>query len=683
MPAAMRRKLCLVGLLALVAPFALPQTASPAKTPEMARILVQFDKSTGAARRQALIGRVDGRRVATVHRLGTAIVRVPAAEKWRALALLRRQAGVSYAEADGIVHAFLAVNDPYSIAPYASWPLANPLFPDAWDLTTGNSSVTVAVVDSGVQPGLPDLGTLTAGYDFVNNDSDPADDEGHGTAVAGVIAAQGNNGIGIAGVCWKCRIMPVKVLDSTGSGTDSWVASGITWVVDHGADVINLSLGGTENSSTLAGAVSYALENGVVVVAAAGNDGIDPILGITPNYPAAYRGVISVGGVKEDNSRYEWSNHGSWVQVGAPGCTNTTSRSGSYIVGDCITTGFLGTSAATPFVAGLAGLARSYNLAATSTSVVSEIEGHTTPLPSADFVNGLIDTQATLVNIASAPAGPVASFGTSTASGIFPLAVSFSNTSTNATSYSWSFGDGTSSTATSPTHTFTAMGSYNVTLKASDGSSKRLANAVITVAAPAPVAAFTAGKSSDRAPLKISFSNTSSNAGSYLWSFGDGSTGSSDESPTHTFRKSGTFTVTLTATGPGGTATTTKTIKVSKALPDLALSLSRKSSKPRSGYRLSSFLVKLRNQGGAADGRVKVTIKLPAGSSLAGISSRGRKCTRTTRRVVCSFGTLKAGKSAKLSFAARVTKRATVKAVASGKNAEISRANNTARAKTS
>jgi PKD repeat protein len=672
----MRRKLCLVGLLALVAPFALPQTASAAKTPETARILVQFNKSTGAARQQALIGRVDGRRVATVHRLGTAIVRVPAAEKWRALALLRRQAGVSYAEADGIVHAFLAVNDPYSIAPYASWPLANPLFPEAWDITTGDPTVTVAVVDSGVQSGLPDMGALTAGYDFVNNDSDPADDEGHGTAVAGVIAAQGNNGIGIAGICWKCQIMPVKVLDSTGSGTDSWVASGITWAVDHGADVINMSLGGTENSSTLAGAVSYALENGVVVVAAAGNDGIDPILGITPNYPAAYSGVISVGGDDETNTRYVWSNHGPWVEVDAPGLTNSTGWSGSYV-------GFAGTSAASPFVAGLAGLARSYNLPATGSSVTSAIEStaQAATIPSGNSAHGLIDAQATLVSIASAPAGPVASFSASTASGTFPLAVSFSNTSTNAISYSWSFGDGTSSTATSPTHTFTAMGSYNVTLKASDGSSWRLANAVITVAAPAPLAAFAAGKSSGRAPLTISFSNKSSNATSYAWSFGDGSS-SSDESPTHTFRNSGTFTVTLTATGLGGTATATRTINVSKALPDLALSLSRKSSKLKSGYRLSSFVVKLRNRGAAADGRVKVTIKLPSGSSFAGISSRGRKCTRTTRRVVCSFGTLKAGKSAKFSFAARVTRRVTVKAVASGKNAEISRANNTARART-
>lgn len=681
MPAAMRRKLCLVGLLALVASFALPQTASPAKTPEMARILVQFDKSTGAARRQALIGRVDGRRVATVHRLGTAIVRVPAAEKWRALALLRRQAGVSYAEADGIVHAFLAVNDPYSIAPYASWPLINPLFPGAWDLTTGNSSVVVAVVDSGVQTGHPDLGTLTAGWDFVNNDGDPADDNvadhGHGTLVAGVIAAQGNNGIGIAGTCWGCRIMPVKVLDSSGSGTDSWVASGITWAVDHGADVINLSLGGTENSLTLAGAVNYALGRGVVVVAAAGNDGEDATLGTTPNYPAAYDGVISVGGVdgSNSNSRYAWSNHGSWVEVDAPGCTNSTTLGSSY-------TGFCGTSTASPFVAGLAGLARSFNLSASSSSVTSAIEDTAQALTSGNSVHGLIDAQATLARVASASAGPIASFSPSAVSGAAPLSVTFTNTSTNATSYTWSFDDGTSSTVTSPTHTFTAMGSYEVTLVASDGSSSRLANTTITVAAPAPVASFTVSASSGHAPLSVRFGNRSRNASSYLWSFGDSSASSIEASPTHTFAKAGTFTVTLTATGPGGTATRTATITVAEPLPDLALNLSRKSSKLRSGHRLSSFVVKLKNGGKAVDSGVKVTIKLPAGARFVSVSSRGRKCARTKRRVTCSFGTVAAGQSAKLSFGARVTKRATVKATASGISAETTLANNTARAKT-
>jgi len=665
----MQRKLFLLVSLALVAPFALPQTAAAAKT---ARILVHFGKHTGAARQEALIGRVDGHRLATVHRLGTAVVRVPAAEKRRALALLRRQPGVSYAEVDGIVHASaLAINDPDSLFGSSPiWPLANPLFPDAWDLTTGDSSVIVAVVDSGVQSGHPDLGTLTAGYDYVNGDSNPADDNGHGTSVAGIIAAQGNNGIGIAGVCWKCEIMPVKVLDYSGSGTDSWVASGITWAVDHGADVINMSLGGPDPSTTLQDAVDYALANGVVVVAAAGNDGVTAL-----NYPAAYSGVISVGAVDASNTRYPWSNYGSWVQVDAPGCTNSTTIGSAY-------GSFCGTSAATPFVAGLAGLARSFNLAASSSSVTSAIEGSTQTLASGNSVHGLIDAQATLASVAPASAGPVASFTPSAVSGTAPLTVVFTNTSANATSYAWSFGDGTSSTSTSPTHTFAAAGSYNVTLVASDGSNSRLENAIITVAAPKPVISFTASKNSGRAPLSVSFSSKSSNTTSYLWSFGDDSAGSSDASPTHTFEYAGTFTVTLTATGPGGTATATRTIEVSKPLPDLALSLSRKTSKLQSGYRLSSFVARLKNRGGAADGRVTVTIRLPGGASFSSVSSRGRKCAWTRSRAVCSFGTLAAGKSAKLSFVARVTRRASVKATAAGRGTETSLANNVARAKT-
>lgn len=670
----MRRKLYLPVLLALVALFALPESAVAART---ARILVHFDKTTTAAEQKALIERVGGRKVDTVRRLGTIVVSVPAVEEKKALSLLERQAGVAYAEKDGVIRAFAtSVNDPYSIAPYATWPLVNPLFPEAWDITTGAASVVVAVVDSGVETNHPDLGTLTAGYDFVNNDSDPADDFGHGTEVAGIIAAQGNNGIGIAGTCWGCQIMPVKVLNSSGAGSDSGVANGIIWATDHSADVINLSLGGPGDSTTLATAITYAQQRGVVVVAAAGNDGEDPVWATTPNYPAAYSGVISVGGVDESDNRYSWSNHGPWVQVDAPGCANSTTVGSSY-------RGFCGTSTATPFAAGLAGLARSYNLAATSLSVVAAIENtaQDATIPFGNSVNGLIDAQAALADIVSAPAGPVASFTASALSGTMPLSVSFSNTSTNATSYAWSFGDGTSSTDSSPSHTFSTLGSFNVTLVASDGSNSRLANAMITVAAPAPVASFSMSKSSGRAPLSVSFSNTSSNASSYLWSFGDGTPYSSATAPTHTFTKAGAFTVTLTANGLGGVKTASKTVTVSKALPDLAVSLTRKASRLVKGTRLTGFKVRLRNRGGTADRGVKLTITLPAGVRFKSVSARGRSCRRTPRVLRCSVGTLSAGNVATLSFVAKVGSRSKVKAAASGKLSEISLANNTARVK--
>ncbi len=679
----MRLRICALTLATLIALPLSPQVAAAANT---VRILVHFDKHTGAARQRALIGRVGGHRVATVPRLGTAIVRVPAVEKRQAISLLRRQPGVAYAETDGIVHAYaVSINDPYSTSDSAPlWPLADPLFPDAWSLTTGDSNVVVAVVDSGVQADHPDLlGRVTPGYDFVNNDTNPADDEGHGTAVAGIIAAQGNNGIGPAGICWKCRIMPVKVLDSSGAGSDTDVANGVIWAADHGADVINMSLGGTSSSQTLADAVGYAQGLGVVVVAAAGNDG-ETGSATTPNYPAAYSGVIAVGGVDKNEARYSWSNHGAWVMVDAPGCTNTTWINSLYVVAP-EPGNFCGTSGASPFVAGLAGLARSYNLSATASSVVSSIETTSqlpTPPTTGNSVHGSIDANAALENVATAPAGPLASFAASAVSGTLPLSVSFSNSSTNATSYVWSFGDGASSTATSPSHTFTTAGSYNATLIASDGSSSRLASETITVAEPPPRATFAMSKDSGRAPLSVRFANSSSNASSYLWSYGDGSTGSSEASPAHTFAKAGTYTVTLTATGPGGQATARKTITVSKPLPDLVLSLSRTASRKVNGDRLSSFVARLGNRGGAADRGVKITITLPAGSSFKSVTSAGRGCTRTKHRASCSFGTLSAAKNVKLRFVVAVTARANVRATVSGKTTEISLTNNAANSKT-
>jgi PKD repeat protein len=671
-----------VALIALPSSAQAVQAASAAKP---VRILVHFERHTGAARQRALIKRIGGHRLATVRRLGTAIVRVPAAERKQALSLLRRQPGVAYAETDGVAHAFapVTVNDP--LLNSSSWPLANPLFPDAWSLTTGNSNVVVAVVDSGVQADHPDLGgRVLPGYDFVNNDNNPADDEGHGTAVAGIIAAQANNGIGIAGVCWKCKILPVKVLDSSGSGADSWIASGIIWATDHGADVINMSLGGTDSSQTLADAVSYTQAHGVVVVAAAGNDGEDPTLATTPNYPAAYSGVISVGAVDALDEAYFFSNHGSWVMVDAPGCTNTTWIPSTYIFGSDLGN-FCGTSASSPFVAGLAGLVRSYNLSATASRVVSSIE-NTAQLPvapaSGNSLHGRIDAKAALENILSAPVGPVASFSASVLSGTAPLRVSFSNSSTGAISYAWSFGDGASSTASSPTHTFSAVGTYDVTLTASNGSGSSLANATITVAAPLPLASFTMSKSSGHAPLSVSFTNRSTNADSYLWSFGGGTADSIEASPTHTFAKAGTYTVTLTATGPGGRATASRTITVAKPLPDLALSLSRKASTAKRGYHRSSFVVRLRNRGGTVDGAVKVSITLPSGSTFTSVSAGGHKCTRTKRRAACSLGTFSAGKSATLSFVVKASKRANLRVAAAGKAAESSLANNVARAKT-
>jgi thermitase len=224
------------------------------------------------------------------------------------------------------------------------WGLKQTRVDQVWNTVRGNNRVIVAVLDTGVNP-LPDLRTrMLPGYDFVNGDSNPADDNGHGTMAAGVVAAGGHNRTGVAGICWNCRILPVKVLNAKGSGSYTAIAQGIRFAADRGASVISLSLGGSADSSILRDAVTYAEQKGALIVAAAGNRGVS-----APHYPAAIPSVLSVGGVTVTGARYSWSNYGSWVDVTAPGCNPAQGPSGA--IGQ-----YCGTSSAAPFVAGVAGL---------------------------------------------------------------------------------------------------------------------------------------------------------------------------------------------------------------------------------------------------------------------------------------------------------------------------------------
>lgn len=229
-----------------------------------------------------------------------------------------------------------------------SWSLAKVNVPGAWKVTTGAAETVVAVLDTGVDPTHPDLqGALVPGYDTVNEDADATDDHGHGTMVAGVIAARANNGIGVAGACWRCSVMPVKVIGANGLGAAPDVAEGILWATANGAQVINMSFTLSAPDDAVAAAVEYARSRGVVLVAAAGNTGTADV-----TYPAAYPGVVSVAGSDAADARYGWSSYGSWVGLAAPGCNLTTVPGGGY--GD-----FCGTSSASAFVSGLAGLVRS------------------------------------------------------------------------------------------------------------------------------------------------------------------------------------------------------------------------------------------------------------------------------------------------------------------------------------
>ncbi|MBO3738784.1 S8 family serine peptidase [Actinoplanes flavus] len=295
---------------------------------------------------------------------------------------------VSYVEPTPTASALLTPNDPvYS----EQWGTKIVKAPAAWNVTTGSPDVTVAVVDTGVTAVSDIAGRVLPGYDFVNDDADPTDDNGHGTLAATVIAAAGDNDTGLAGICWTCRILPVKVLGADGSGGHDDIAEGIVYAVDHGADIINLSLGGQDGSTILSEAVTYAAGHGVVVIAAAGNEGVT-----TPVYPAAYPKAIAVAGSTETDGRFDWSNYnGSWVDVAAPGDNPAQADDGDYYW-------FTGTSSAAPVVAGVAALGLSARTGVTAAQVRAAIEAAAHPVGS--WVSyGRVDAEATIKALTSAP----------------------------------------------------------------------------------------------------------------------------------------------------------------------------------------------------------------------------------------------------------------------------------------
>ncbi|MEI6477735.1 MAG: S8 family peptidase [bacterium] len=287
-----------------------------------------------------------------------------------------RATGVSV-ERDQTVSTMTVPNDPYYSI---QWGPTAIKADTTWNTNTGSPSVTIAFVDTGADMTHPDLtpNLLSTGYNFVAGTSDPSDDNGHGTHVAGIAAADGNNSIGVAGVCWQCKIMPVKVLDASGSGTTSTVAAGILYATDHGAQIINLSLGSSTGTQIMSDAIQYAISHNVVVVAAAGNSGSS-----SPIYPAAYPGVISVASAGQTGQLSSFSNYGSWVSVVAPGesIASTYKKEGyAYLSG---------TSMASPFVAGEAGLLLSQNPSLSPAQVKSKIVGSTDPITSyIDSTNG-------------------------------------------------------------------------------------------------------------------------------------------------------------------------------------------------------------------------------------------------------------------------------------------------------
>lgn len=330
----------------------------------------------------------------------------------------KKDANVVAASPDPVVRAFSTTpNDPYFSQ---QWSLNKISAPQAWDRTTGSTETEIAVLDTGVNYNHEDFAgkvDLAHAWDYVNDDNDPLDDFGHGTAVSGVIGAVTDNNKGIAGIEWKAKILPIKVLDYLGRGDAANISAALayvtalrsTWEVSGGTSganivVVNMSLGQyndnvkylhngvyeyqEQDPANLKERCQEAHDQGIVLVAAAGNGDVD--WNTYPAYYSNYSTVIAVAATDSSDLRSEWtntdpdtgriqkSNYASWVDVAAPGTAIfSTDRGGSY------TGGWSGTSLACPHVTGLAGLVKASNPSVTNTQITSQIKSST------DFIDDL------------------------------------------------------------------------------------------------------------------------------------------------------------------------------------------------------------------------------------------------------------------------------------------------------
>ncbi|MFC1573421.1 S8 family serine peptidase, partial [Candidatus Eisenbacteria bacterium] len=441
---------------------------------------------------------------------------------------------VEFAHFNTFCHADMIPNDPY-YDPY-QWHFPTIDMPQAWDISTG-SNVVVGILDSGiayenynvpshesgtVAAGVtqylsaPELNgtSFMAGYDFINDDPHPNDNNSHGTHVAGTVAQVTNNNSGTAGMAFDCTLMPVKVLDYSGSGTALSLADGLYWAADNGAQVINMSLSwgpGYDPGPTVRNAIQYAYNAGVVLCGSSGNAGVS-----TVSYPAAYAEVIAVGATRYDDQLAGYSQYGSAQELTAPGGDVAIDQNGDGY-GDGVLqmtfTGYdpgppealadptdfgywfyEGTSMACPHVVALVAMMISNGQTGVE-NIRTILHETAVDLGSAgwdsEYGYGRIDAYAALT-YGDNP--PVADFSGNPTSGVAPLTVDFTDLSSGGpTSWSWDFGDGIgTSTAQNPSYTYDTEGSYTVSLTATNahGSDTETKVDYITVTSGGTVRAY-------------------------------------------------------------------------------------------------------------------------------------------------------------------------------------------------
>jgi subtilisin family serine protease len=376
----------------------------------------------GIAGEQALAGSDLGLQEGPQHLLSRSFrVRIdPGADVEQAVARLAAVDAVELAEPNRWRETMITPNDPQLVD---QWGLTKINAPTAWDISTGSGAVVVGIIDSGCDLDHPELAPLLvngfdmvdlgasptppAGWrfegDFSGRDAIPEDEVGHGTHVAGTIAAATDNGVQVAGIGWQTKIMPVKALTRmvrisdgrvSGVGSSADVAAAVRWAADNGAHVINMSLGSDAATSVESSAIAYAIGKGVVVVAAMGNDG-----SANPSYPAAYPGVVAVGAIDSADKKASFSQTGAHISLVAPGVGILS----TYLAGG--TTTMSGTSMATPHVAGVAALIKAVKPSATGAEIADILRDTARPLtdaagdpvPNNAYGHGCLDARAALV----------------------------------------------------------------------------------------------------------------------------------------------------------------------------------------------------------------------------------------------------------------------------------------------
>src|SRR5689334_10880976 len=420
-----------------------------------------------------------------INGLDVHVVELPENANEKAVAnMLAHNPHFKFAEVDAVVAPSATTNDP--LAASSEWQLPKINAATAWNTSTG-AGITVAVLDSGVQSNHPDLqANLVPGWNVYNNNSNTNDVNGHGTAVAGAIAAVGNNGIGDVGVAYHARIMPIRMTDASCNTTLSIVANALTWAADHGADVANISYSNLYKSSTVISAATYLRNKGGETVVSANNGGINEGTANTPS-------MIVVSATDQNNALASFSSWGPMVDLAAPGVqVGTTLWNSGYGWGT-------GTSFATPIVAGTVALVMSANPSLTPSQIENALFSTATNLGAAGydiyFGYGLVNAAgavAAAVNTTTPPPDTtppsvaITSPLSGAVSGIVPVSVSAADNIGVVKVELYVGGSLLASDSSSPWSfswdtTKTADGTYALCAKAYDGAGNATASQTVNV----------------------------------------------------------------------------------------------------------------------------------------------------------------------------------------------------------